>query len=158
MTLSLTAIIGIRYEQPVLLAEAAATADLLSGGRPQLGLGTGQGGYDAVFGQAPNDGREVAQAHLETFLAGAARPGRRLRGDLARAAEVSDPATPATGHHGSAWPARCCPLSDEVIAFLPPAFDLAGNVRLLEDIATPVAPALGWNPATSTATTGEDPR
>ncbi|UFS59134.1 LLM class flavin-dependent oxidoreductase [Subtercola endophyticus] len=65
-----TAIIGIRYEDPVLLAEAAGTADLLTGGRLQLGLGTGQGGYGRLFGQQPNDGREQSQARLATFLRG----------------------------------------------------------------------------------------
>ncbi len=64
-----TAIIGVRYEDPVLLAEAAATADLLCGGRLQLGLGTGQGGYDAAFGQPAGDGREQSQIRLTTFLA-----------------------------------------------------------------------------------------
>lgn len=38
--------------------------------------------------------------------------------------------------------------ADEVVLFLPPAFGLAQNVRLLEDLATTVAPALGWSPAT----------
>lgn len=65
-----TAIIGIRYEDPVLLAEAASAADHLSGGRLQLGLGTGQGGFDRAFGQGVNDGREQSQRRLETFLRG----------------------------------------------------------------------------------------
>ncbi|CUU59543.1 Luciferase-like monooxygenase [Parafrankia irregularis] len=97
-----TAIIGVRYEDPILLAEAAATADLLSSGRLQLGLGTGQGGFDSVFGQEPNDGREQSQTRL----------------------------------------------ADDLIAFLPPAFGLRENLRLLEDIATTVAPHLGWAPTT----------
>ncbi len=65
-----TAIIGMRYEAPVVMAEAAGTADLLSGGRLHLGLGTGMGGYDTVFGQEPNDGREQSQARLELFMRG----------------------------------------------------------------------------------------
>ncbi|MDQ1130544.1 LLM class flavin-dependent oxidoreductase [Microbacterium sp. SORGH_AS_0888] len=65
-----TAIIGIRYEDPVLLAEAASTADHLTGGRLQLGLSTGQGGFDAAFGQEANDGREQSQRRLATFLRG----------------------------------------------------------------------------------------
>ncbi|MFT4211250.1 MAG: LLM class flavin-dependent oxidoreductase, partial [Microbacterium sp.] len=65
-----TAIIGIRYEDPVLLAEAASTADHLTGGRLQLGLSTGQGGFDAAFGQTVNDGREQSQRRLDTFLRG----------------------------------------------------------------------------------------
>lgn len=65
-----TAIIGMRYESPILLAEAAGTADLLIGERLQLGLGTGMGGFDLVFGQAPNAGHDEAQGRLETFLRG----------------------------------------------------------------------------------------
>lgn len=65
-----TAIIGVRYEDPVLLAEAASTADHLTGGRLQLGLSTGQGGFDAAFGQPVNDGREQSQRRLDTFLRG----------------------------------------------------------------------------------------
>jgi alkanesulfonate monooxygenase SsuD/methylene tetrahydromethanopterin reductase-like flavin-dependent oxidoreductase (luciferase family) len=64
-----TAIIGIRYEDPVLLAEAASTADHLSGGRLQLGLGTGLGGFDRAFGQEPNDGRAQSLHRLDAFLA-----------------------------------------------------------------------------------------
>jgi alkanesulfonate monooxygenase SsuD/methylene tetrahydromethanopterin reductase-like flavin-dependent oxidoreductase (luciferase family) len=37
--------------------------------------------------------------------------------------------------------------ADEVVLFLPPAFGLAENVRLLTDLAETVAPALGWSPA-----------
>jgi alkanesulfonate monooxygenase SsuD/methylene tetrahydromethanopterin reductase-like flavin-dependent oxidoreductase (luciferase family) len=65
-----TAIIGMRYEAPVVMAEAAGTADLLTGGRLNLGLGTGMGGYDTVFGQEPNDGRDQSQARLELFMRG----------------------------------------------------------------------------------------
>jgi alkanesulfonate monooxygenase SsuD/methylene tetrahydromethanopterin reductase-like flavin-dependent oxidoreductase (luciferase family) len=65
-----TAIVGMRYEAPILMAEAAGTADLLTGGRLQLGLGTGMGGFDTVFAQAPNDGRDQAQARLELFMRG----------------------------------------------------------------------------------------
>lgn len=88
-----TAIIAVRYEDPVLLAEAAGTADLLSGGRLQLGLGTGQGGYDAAFGQEPNDGRDQSQDRLARFLTGIR--GERVgivddpRGTVAAGAELT---------------------------------------------------------------------
>jgi alkanesulfonate monooxygenase SsuD/methylene tetrahydromethanopterin reductase-like flavin-dependent oxidoreductase (luciferase family) len=65
-----TAIVGMRYEAPILMAEQAGTADLLTDGRLQLGLGTGMGGYDTVFGQQPNDGRDQSQARLELFMRG----------------------------------------------------------------------------------------
>ncbi|OAA21844.1 flavin-dependent oxidoreductase, F420-dependent methylene-tetrahydromethanopterin reductase [Frankia sp. EI5c] len=314
-----TAIIGVRYEDPVLLAEAAGTADLLSGGRLQLGLGTGQGGYDGVFGQEPNDGREQSLNRLAGFLRGirgerlgvvtdpaglvaagtelvvrptsptlpgriwygassvasAERVGRRglrlllstiLSGqvddygaELARAIEAyhaayatqaathgaTEQAAEQAAHHqtapapaaaatasggtapraagrtavarsvlpatspelarvyaaydeerrtqgpaasrprgaltpAAAPPARftmspvqhgdpaavvdqlladpSVPLADELIAFLPPAFGLRQNLRLLEDIAATVAPRLGWTPAPTAGEPAAPPR
>jgi alkanesulfonate monooxygenase SsuD/methylene tetrahydromethanopterin reductase-like flavin-dependent oxidoreductase (luciferase family) len=38
-------------------------------------------------------------------------------------------------------------VADELVLFLPPAFELPDNVRLLTDLAAHVAPALGWHPA-----------
>jgi hypothetical protein len=37
--------------------------------------------------------------------------------------------------------------ADELVLFLPPAFELNENVRLLTDLAETVAPSLGWEPA-----------
>jgi hypothetical protein len=37
--------------------------------------------------------------------------------------------------------------ADEVIAFLPPAFDLDHSRRLIEEIAETAAGRLGWRPA-----------
>jgi alkanesulfonate monooxygenase SsuD/methylene tetrahydromethanopterin reductase-like flavin-dependent oxidoreductase (luciferase family) len=65
-----SAVIGMRYEDPVLLAEGAGTADLLTGGRLQLAVSTGQGNFDAVFGRPGADGRAEASARLRRFLAG----------------------------------------------------------------------------------------
>jgi hypothetical protein len=36
--------------------------------------------------------------------------------------------------------------ADEIVLFLPPAFGPAADVRLITDLATTVAPALGWSP------------
>jgi alkanesulfonate monooxygenase SsuD/methylene tetrahydromethanopterin reductase-like flavin-dependent oxidoreductase (luciferase family) len=69
-----TAIIGMRYESPILMAEQAGTADLLADGRLHLGLGTGMGGFDAVFEQAPNDRQVQARTTLKRFVQG-------IRGD-----------------------------------------------------------------------------
>ncbi|HEY0277625.1 MAG TPA: LLM class flavin-dependent oxidoreductase [Solirubrobacterales bacterium] len=80
-----TAIIGMRYEDPILMAEAAATADLLSDGRLQLGLSTGMGGFDLAFGQGPSDGRAQSQERLATFM-------RAIRGESV--GEVNEPAGP----------------------------------------------------------------
>jgi alkanesulfonate monooxygenase SsuD/methylene tetrahydromethanopterin reductase-like flavin-dependent oxidoreductase (luciferase family) len=38
-------------------------------------------------------------------------------------------------------------IADQLVLFLPPAFGLAQNVRLLTDLARTVAPAIGWVPA-----------
>ena len=37
--------------------------------------------------------------------------------------------------------------ADELVLFLPPAFTLSENLRLLTDVAEQVGPALGWSPA-----------
>jgi hypothetical protein len=37
--------------------------------------------------------------------------------------------------------------ADELLLFLPPAFGLEQNIRLLTDLAQTVAPSLGWLPA-----------
>ena len=90
-----TAVIDLRYENPLYMAEDAAVADLLSGGRLQLGVSRGSPepayrGAD-VFGYAPPEGMDDAEycrRKLEVFraaIAGAAvapidaggRPGPR---------------------------------------------------------------------------------
>ncbi len=37
--------------------------------------------------------------------------------------------------------------ADELVLFLPPAFGLAENVRVLTDMANTFGPALGWEPS-----------
>lgn len=59
-----TAVIDMRYENPLYMAEDAAAADLISGGRLQLGLSRGSpetslNGYEA-FGYVPAEGRDAA--------------------------------------------------------------------------------------------------
>lgn len=63
-----TAIIAMRYEDPLLLAEAAGTADLLTGGRLELAIGTGQGNFDDLFGRDPAHGRTESRQRLARFL------------------------------------------------------------------------------------------
>jgi alkanesulfonate monooxygenase SsuD/methylene tetrahydromethanopterin reductase-like flavin-dependent oxidoreductase (luciferase family) len=68
-----SAVIPMRYQEPVLLAEAAATTDLLVGGRLQLALATGSTAlWDPVFGAVDADPRTEARRRLERFLAGVA--------------------------------------------------------------------------------------
>ncbi|WP_413601006.1 LLM class flavin-dependent oxidoreductase [Curtobacterium sp. Curtsp57] len=67
-----TAVLGMRYEDPVRLAEDASTVDLLSGGRVQLGISTGIAGYgpilDPVFGATERSFRDEAEARAARLL------------------------------------------------------------------------------------------
>ena len=70
-----TAVIDMRYENPLYMAEDAGSADLISGGRLQLGISRGSpeqviDGY-RYFGYAPADGQtdaDMARKHTEVFL------------------------------------------------------------------------------------------
>ena len=63
-----TAVIGARYEAPIRLAEDAATVDLLSGGRLDLGVSSGfahlASVFDGVFGQGEGEFRAEAQERI----------------------------------------------------------------------------------------------
>src|SRR5215203_2917932 len=70
-----TAVIDMRYENPLYMAEDAGAADLISGGRLQLGISRGSpeqvvDGW-RYFGYEPGetaDAAEMARQHTETFL------------------------------------------------------------------------------------------
>jgi alkanesulfonate monooxygenase SsuD/methylene tetrahydromethanopterin reductase-like flavin-dependent oxidoreductase (luciferase family) len=67
-----TSVTPIRFEDPVRLAEEAATVDLLSGGRLELGLSSGYSNNEATFSQAYGsiDGslRAVVDERVRRFL------------------------------------------------------------------------------------------
>jgi alkanesulfonate monooxygenase SsuD/methylene tetrahydromethanopterin reductase-like flavin-dependent oxidoreductase (luciferase family) len=71
-----TAVIDMRYENPLYMAEDAAAADLISGGRLQLGVSRGSPetalhGYES-FGHVPAEGMsdaDLARTHTELFRA-----------------------------------------------------------------------------------------
>src|SRR5450432_1756356 len=71
-----TAVIDMRYENPLYMAEDAAAADLISGGRLQLGISRGSPepalrGYES-FGYVPGEGQtdaDLARAKTKLFLA-----------------------------------------------------------------------------------------
>ncbi len=71
-----TAVIDMRYENPMYFAEDAGAADLIAGGRLQLGISRGSpeqviDGW-RYFGYAPGDGDsdgEMARKHAEVALA-----------------------------------------------------------------------------------------
>jgi alkanesulfonate monooxygenase SsuD/methylene tetrahydromethanopterin reductase-like flavin-dependent oxidoreductase (luciferase family) len=70
-----TAVIDMRYENPLYMAEDAGAADLIAGGRLQLGISRGSPeqvieGY-RYFGYAPQEGQtdaDMARRHAEVFL------------------------------------------------------------------------------------------
>ena len=70
-----TGVIDMRYENPLYMAEDAGAADLIAGGRLQLGIS--RGSPEQVidgwrhFGYAPADGeteQDMARGHAEVFL------------------------------------------------------------------------------------------
>src|SRR4051794_38743035 len=69
-----TGVIDMRYENPLYMAEDAGAADLISGGRLQLGIGRGSPEQVAdgfrYFGYDPTAGDPAAMArqHTEVFL------------------------------------------------------------------------------------------
>lgn len=70
-----TGVIDMRYENPLYMVEDAGAADLISGGRLQLGISRGSPeqvieGW-RYFGYAPEDGEteaDMARRHTEVFL------------------------------------------------------------------------------------------
>jgi alkanesulfonate monooxygenase SsuD/methylene tetrahydromethanopterin reductase-like flavin-dependent oxidoreductase (luciferase family) len=70
-----TAVIDMRYENPLYMAEDAGAADLISGGRLQLGISRGSpeqviDGY-RYFGYGPSEGQsdaDMARDHTRVFL------------------------------------------------------------------------------------------
>ncbi len=70
-----TAVIDMRYENPLYMAEDAGAADLISGGRLQLGISRGSpeqviDGF-RYFGYVPAEGKtdaDMARRHTEVFL------------------------------------------------------------------------------------------
>jgi alkanesulfonate monooxygenase SsuD/methylene tetrahydromethanopterin reductase-like flavin-dependent oxidoreductase (luciferase family) len=77
-----TAVIDMRYENPLYMAETAAAADLISNGRLQLGISRGspEPALDgpAMFGHVPREGAtpaDMAREHTELFRAAIAGAG-----------------------------------------------------------------------------------
>ena len=68
-----SAVLPMRYQDPILLAEAAGTTDLLIGGRLELAIATGaNAAFDAVFGTVSQDPRSEAKERQARFLAAVA--------------------------------------------------------------------------------------
>ena len=77
-----TAVVDMRYENPLYMAEEAAATDLISGGRLQLGISRGSPepakNGAAAFGYLPRDGEteaDMARRHAEEFRRAVAGAG-----------------------------------------------------------------------------------
>jgi alkanesulfonate monooxygenase SsuD/methylene tetrahydromethanopterin reductase-like flavin-dependent oxidoreductase (luciferase family) len=100
-----TGVIDMRYENPLYMAEEAAAADLISGGRLELGVSRGSPepadrGSES-FGYVPREGQtdaDVAREHTEVFRAAiAGKPMARAagaRGDGPAAGLAIQPQSP----------------------------------------------------------------
>ena len=95
-----TAVIDMRYENPLYMAEEAAIADLISDGRLQLGISRGspEPALDgaASFGYVPAEGEtdaDMARAHTEVFRAGDRRHRRRARATRRWAPSAGSPSS-----------------------------------------------------------------
>ena len=105
-----TAVIDMRYENPLYMAEDAGAADLIAGGRLQLGISRGSpeqviDGFRA-FGYVPADGEtdaDMARRHAERLPRRAARRGLR---PAEPAADVPQPARAPPARAALARPAR----------------------------------------------------
>ena len=104
-----TAVIDMRYENPLYMAEDAGAADLIAGGRLQLGISRGSpeqviDGF-RYFGYAPPEGKsdaDMARQHAEVFL-------EVLRGNgFCRAEPVADVPEPAGAACASSRIHRAC--------------------------------------------------
>ncbi|MBB2948918.1 alkanesulfonate monooxygenase SsuD/methylene tetrahydromethanopterin reductase-like flavin-dependent oxidoreductase (luciferase family) [Actinoplanes lutulentus] len=67
-----SAVIPARFQEPILLAESAGTADLLIDGRLQIAFSSGTDQWDAIFGSVPHSPREEGQRRLARFLSAVA--------------------------------------------------------------------------------------
>ena len=105
-----TAVIDMRYENPLYMAEDAGAADLISGGRLQLGISRGSpeqviDGW-RYFGYAPEEGEsdaDMARRHAEVLLE---RPRGRGLCRAEPAPDVPEPARPAAPRAAFGGPAR----------------------------------------------------
>ncbi len=138
-----TAVIDMRYENPLYMAEDAAAADLISGGRLQLGISRGSPepalhGYES-FGHVPAEGQtdaDLARSHAELFRAaiagaGVARADPKMTGvDGALAIEPQSPGLPDRIWWGSGTRATAVWTAEQ-------GMNLMSSTLLTEDTGVP---------------------
>ena len=138
-----TAVIDMRYENPLYMAEEAAAADLISGGRLQLGISRGSPepalrGYES-FGHVPDEGEtdaDLARSHAALFReaiagAGVARANPQMTGtDGALAIEPQSPGLPDRIWWGSGTRATAVWTAEQ-------GLNLMSSTLLTEDTGVP---------------------
>ena len=109
-----TAVIDMRYENPLYMAEDAGAADLIAGGRLQLGISRGSpeqviDGF-RYFGYAPAEddavGADMARKHTEVFLQvlnGAGFARAQPHADVPEPARAASPRAPRPGLRDRIW-------------------------------------------------------
>jgi alkanesulfonate monooxygenase SsuD/methylene tetrahydromethanopterin reductase-like flavin-dependent oxidoreductase (luciferase family) len=141
-----TGVIDMRYENPLYVAETAAAADLLAGGRLQLGLSRGSPEAAWRGPEAFGCWVDPITSDLDRRLFGAdanedqvgwldgalSRFGRSYTGEPDRLAEelAEDAAVEA---------------ADTILLTVPSQLGVDYNARMLETIAREIAPAVGWS-------------
>ena len=105
-----TAVIDMRYENPLYMAEDAGAADLIAGGRLQLGISRGSpeqviDGW-RYFGYAARRGRDRCRHGPAPRRGASRRAARRGLRQAQPAADVPQPARPAARRAAFGGPAR----------------------------------------------------
>jgi alkanesulfonate monooxygenase SsuD/methylene tetrahydromethanopterin reductase-like flavin-dependent oxidoreductase (luciferase family) len=138
-----TAVIDMRYENPLYMAEDAAAADLISGGRLQLGISRGSPepalrGSEA-FGYVPAENEtdaDLARSHTELFRAaiagaGVARSDPQMTGSsVPLAIEPQSPGLPERIWWGSGTRKTAEWAAEQ-------GMNLMGSTLLVEDTGVP---------------------
>jgi alkanesulfonate monooxygenase SsuD/methylene tetrahydromethanopterin reductase-like flavin-dependent oxidoreductase (luciferase family) len=128
-----TAVVTLPLEDPLRVVEDAAVLDALSGGRLELGVGSGSGPETfAAFGSRRED-NSAAVAALRAALSGEPLGGTELR---------LQPAAP--GLAGRLWQASFSQNGASYVGGT--GSRLLLNRATFGLLATQVAPALGWRP------------
>jgi alkanesulfonate monooxygenase SsuD/methylene tetrahydromethanopterin reductase-like flavin-dependent oxidoreductase (luciferase family) len=169
-----TAVIDMRYENPLYMAEDAGAADLISGGRLQLGISRGSpeqviDGF-RYFGHVPPEGTsdaDMAREHTKAFLEvlkgeGFAQPNPRPMFPNPPGLLRVEPHSPGlrdriwwgAGTRATAeWTAEqglnlmsSTLLSEDtgVLLTVPNQLGVAFNAHVIESVLTHLAPELGW--------------
>ncbi|MEU7818398.1 LLM class flavin-dependent oxidoreductase [Pseudonocardia sp. NPDC049154] len=134
-------VLNLPLRPPAVLARSAASLDRLSGGRVELGLGTGAfwDGIEAMGGRRLKPGESVqaleeAIAILRGIWAADERGGVRVDGEFhhvagakrgphqpTTSASGSAPTAPACSGSSAAWPTAGCPRSPTCATAPPPS-------------------------------------